>query len=67
MRLRSARRGNICEIWGREFRLVRCPDCGEYFATEEQLEKADTCGGAGVPDLCPRCRKRDEAGRIKPV
>lgn len=55
--------GDIRKIWGREFRLVQCSSCGEYFATEEQLEKADTCG-AEVSHICPRCRKRDEAKRI---
>lgn len=65
--------GNIRKIWGREFKLVRCSRCGEYFATEEQIAAAESCGSAEEWDgyvaevamVCPRCRKRDEAERIR--
>ena len=45
----------IRSIWGRSFDLIRCVDCGDPFATAEQL------AFQGVPEedrsVCPRCRR----------
>ena len=45
----------IRRIWGRSFDLIRCVDCGDPFATAEQL------AFQGVPQedrsVCPRCRR----------
>lgn len=58
--------GDVREIWGRRFRLVRCTRCGDAFATEEQMAVVDTSGTEGM-NLCPRCRTSDEAERIKNI
>ena len=56
---------SIREIWGRKFELVACERCGEFFATREQLEKASEEPKADDLNICPRCRKRLEAERIR--
>ena len=58
--------GDVREIWGRKFRLVRCIRCGDAFATEEEVALLAVAGTEGM-NLCPRCRKSDEAERIKNV
>jgi len=58
--------GDVREIWGRKFRLVRCIRCGDAFATEEQMAVVDTSGTEGM-DLCPRCRNSDGAERMKNI
>ncbi|WOF16428.1 2Fe-2S iron-sulfur cluster binding domain-containing protein [Methanoplanus sp. FWC-SCC4] len=51
------------EIWGRTFKLVRCKSCGDPIGTEEYIEKRGKEEIEGM-DLCPRCKKRDEAERV---
>lgn len=50
------------KIWKREFEVLRCKRCGEYFATKEMLD------WAGTPEddreLCDRCRKYDESRKF---
>jgi len=58
--------GDVREIWGRKFRLVRCIRCGDAFATEEEVALLAVAGTEGM-NLCPRCRKSDEAKRIKNI
>jgi len=54
---------DIRKIWGKDFTLVKCRQCGEAFATKEQLTALGKTDLEGM-DLCPRCKKRDEAERI---
>lgn len=43
-------------LWGRTFELLRCPSCGEPFATAEEL---DFLGEGGEGEfVCERCRRR---------
>lgn len=51
------------EIWGRKFRLAKCSRCNEYYATEEYLKKLDPDEVIDI-NLCPRCKKAEEARRI---
>jgi len=55
--------GDKRTIWDREFTLIRCPDCGEVYTTEEALRFT----GIEDPDakLCPRCRKREYASKFR--
>jgi bidirectional [NiFe] hydrogenase diaphorase subunit len=53
-------------IWGREFTLVHCQSCGEPFATREQFDylRKQPPDLLVEEELCPRCRKLDQALRI---
>ena len=52
----------VRRIWERDFELVQCSRCGEYYATKEMLDWAK------VPEdergLCDRCRKADESRKF---
>lgn len=48
-------------IWGREFDLPPCPGCGKPFASAPQLALA------GGDELCPVCRRRLAAEKMKNV
>lgn len=45
-------------IWGREFTLISCPECGEPIGTREEMELAALRSGEEVQELCPKCRKK---------
>lgn len=45
-------------IWGREFPLVRCRECGTIIGTEEEIELAVKKSGQEPEELCPDCRKK---------
>jgi bidirectional [NiFe] hydrogenase diaphorase subunit len=52
--------GATRKIWGREFKMVQCADCGQPVMTEEQ--QAFEIKKTGLPDenfnLCPDCKKQ---------
>jgi NADH dehydrogenase/NADH:ubiquinone oxidoreductase subunit G len=54
-------RDGIRSVWGREFVLIPCPDCGERIFTKEQLSLYGDPEGA----LCPSCKKRRMARSLK--
>ena len=45
-------------IWGREFPLVHCQECGVVIGTREEIVLAAGKSGEEVQDLCPECRKK---------
>lgn len=49
---------NKRRIWGREFPLIRCRECGTVIGTREELELAALRSGKEAEDLCPQCRKK---------
>lgn len=53
-------------IWGRDFQMVRCRQCGAAFATVEQLLWAKRELGDSFLEegLCSRCRRREEAALL---
>lgn len=50
-----------------EHRLVPCPNCGEGYVTEKQLELLDETLGEGAEYLrsCERCRRRSQAEKLQ--
>ncbi|MDR2386485.1 MAG: (2Fe-2S)-binding protein [Deltaproteobacteria bacterium] len=47
-------------IWGRQFDLVKCPQCGRTVGTPEELKRA------GITSwLCPDCRRREYSQALK--
>ena len=47
-------------IWGSEFRLVYCRECGKLIGTEEYMKAA-----GNTDDLCDECKGRQTAGMVK--
>lgn len=54
------------EIWNRKFKLVKCEDCGKYYATEEHVRYAHNRDGI-IPDklICEKCKRKLSAKNIK--
>lgn len=50
------------KIWKREFEVIRCKRCGEYFATKEMLDWA----GRAEDDreYCDHCTKHEESAKF---
>ena len=48
-------------IWGREFELIRCKECGAPIGTKEEIEYAAMRCGEEPTYLCPDCRKKKMA------
>jgi NADH dehydrogenase/NADH:ubiquinone oxidoreductase subunit G len=48
------------QIWGKEFDLLKCAECGTVFATPEEIEHLTKKGVvfAGSENLCAECRKK---------
>jgi NADH dehydrogenase/NADH:ubiquinone oxidoreductase subunit G len=58
----------IRTIWNREFQLLKCPVCGEYFAAGEQLEYIRKKLGSGTDNLlCSSCRRKSEGEKLKEI
>lgn len=54
------------EIWGKEFKMAECQDCGEYFATEDHVKFA--LAKAGREDekmLCEKCKRKVSLENVK--
>ena len=54
-------------IWNREFRWVRCEDCGAVIATEEHYKASEAAliekgGAADSRVLCPVCKRKHMTG-----
>ena len=45
-------------IWGKTFRLVKCPECGRVVGTEEEVAFAAEKSGHEPDKLCDSCRKK---------
>jgi len=55
-------------IWNREFRMVKCSRCGEYYATFEQLEYIrQKLNGQERSSLCEKCRRAVAAQKLKDI
>ena len=52
---------NTRTIWGKEFPLVHCPECGAVLGTKEELELAAQKSGEPVRELCDDCKKKQIA------
>lgn len=53
-------------IWGKTFSLVKCRNCGKYFATEEELAYLkEKLGEEEARALCESCRKKEIALKFK--
>jgi NADH dehydrogenase/NADH:ubiquinone oxidoreductase subunit G len=49
-------------IWNRSFELMRCEECGAYFATKEEFAYAAAKTGlAEGPHICEACRRKKSA------
>ena len=56
------------EIWGKKFKLQKCEQCGEEFATEDHVKFAFERAGLKVEKiLCEKCRRKSSADKIKSV
>lgn len=59
----------IRTIWNKDFELIKCQKCGEYFATKEQIEYINKKKGFNLEDemLCDKCKKKKAGERLKKV
>lgn len=59
----------IKTIWGKEFKLMKCENCGDEFATQKQYEfvqkKLNKASNEKV--LCPKCRKKLQSEKFKDI
>lgn len=58
------------EIWGKKFKLVKCSECGETFATEEHIKFAyEKIGKELDMDkvLCDKCKRKAGADEVKEI
>ena len=58
------------EIWGKKFKLVKCTECGETFATEEHIRFAyEKIGKELDMDkiLCDKCKRKAGANEVKEI
>lgn len=54
------------EIWNKKFKLARCEECGEYYATEEYIRYVYNRAGI-LPDklICEKCKRKYSAKNTK--
>lgn len=50
--------GKRRSVWGREFEIVHCSECGTPIGTKEELELAAFKSGTSPDTLCPQCRQK---------
>lgn len=67
--IRIEEKNGIRTIWNKDFELVRCKKCGEYFATKEQIEYINKKKDFNLEDemLCDKCKKKKAGERLKDV
>lgn len=54
-------------IWGRTFELLKCEQCGKYYATREQLKHSIDKLDGKKEMLCDRCKKKAVAASFKTI
>lgn len=55
-------------IWNKEFKLIKCEECGHYFATQEQMDYIKHKLGTETNEmLCEKCRRVLLAEKLKNV
>jgi NADH dehydrogenase/NADH:ubiquinone oxidoreductase subunit G len=55
-------------IWNKTFQLLKCQDCGEYFAAREEYDYGIKMAGIKEEEvLCDRCRKRRNSESFKSI
>lgn len=52
---------DVRTIWGKEFELVKCEECGKVIGTKEELELAAKKSGEEVRTVCDDCKKKGVA------
>ena len=52
---------DVRTIWGKEFELVKCEECGKVIGTKEELELAAKKSGEAVRTVCDDCKKKNVA------
>ncbi len=57
----------IRKIWGKEFKLLKCGECGRYFITKEQYEYVNK--KLDIPEelICENCKKRLTAKKMMEI
>lgn len=50
--------GQTRTVWGKEFELAYCRECGMLVGTKEELALAAKRSGEPAEELCPDCRKK---------
>lgn len=56
----------IRTIWNKEFKLVKCSNCGKYYTTEEALEFINSkLEEENEEHICDVCRKKIISGKFK--
>lgn len=61
-------RDGVRTIWNKEFKLIKCPKCGKYYATYEQVEylKGKLQGAPGEI-LCSNCKMKAAAEKLRDI
>lgn len=55
-------------IWGKEFQLIKCESCGEYYATKEEVEfSTNKLNKTSIQNICRKCRKKFNAEKLKEI
>lgn len=55
-------------IWGKTFELLKCKNCGTYFASKEEFEYANKKSEDIKPEiLCDKCKKRNEGEDFRAI
>ncbi|WP_461206779.1 2Fe-2S iron-sulfur cluster-binding protein [Clostridium sp. DL1XJH146] len=57
-------------IWGKEFKMMKCSECGEFFATKEEYYYAENKLSEEKKSkdiLCEKCRKKQNANKLKDI
>lgn len=55
-------------IWRKEFELLKCEACGEYYASREQVEYAAQKLGKTIEQhICDKCKRKINAEKFKSI
>lgn len=57
----------IRKIWGKEFELLRCIECGHYFITKEQYNYVNQKLGTQEELICENCKKKFAARKMMEI
>jgi len=56
------------KIWGKEFELIKCESCGEFYASKEEVEfSAKKLNEKSIQHNCRKCRKKVNAEKFKEI
>lgn len=57
----------IRHIWNGEFKMIKCQICGDYYATEKQIQYVESKTGEEEKHICEKCKKKETAKNFKEV